>query len=223
MKNNCFKTFALVILTTVLNSCYPDGDVNLSDLDTVSTFYTENDFNPAPGSVIIYWDVAQLKGNDGDDIPYTGEIDDEILNTTLDNLVKLHGASNVYIYSNSGGTPFPTPSNSSVAIITSNDPIPNVEAGIVPSIILRKNTQASIIYPPCLPGYWQWWCYPPVIGVSTYNVGTVLLELTDRRSGNSSSSWTAVLRGLLSSSTSSNSTRTIEGVNQAFNQSPYLK
>ncbi|MCO4821150.1 MAG: DUF4136 domain-containing protein [Flavobacteriaceae bacterium] len=222
MKNKYFKIFALSIVTLVLNSCYPDGDVNLEDLDTVSTFYTENDFNPAPSSAIIYWDVAQLKGDDGDDIAYNGEIDDEILNTTLDNLVSLYGASNVFIYSKSE-TPFPTPNNASVTVITSNDPAPQVEAGIVPSIVLRKNTQASIIYPPCLPGFWYWYCYPPVVGVSSYSVGTVLLELTDLRSGGTSASWNAIIRGLLSSSSSSNSSRTIEGVNQAFNQSPYLK
>lgn len=222
MKNKYFKVFALSILTIVLNSCYPDANVNIEDLDTVSTFYNESDFSPAPSSAIIYWDVAQLKGDDGDDIAYNGEIDPEILNTTLDNLVSLYGASNVYIYSKTV-TPVPTPSNSGVTVITSDDPFPALEAALVPSIILRKNTQASIIYPPCLPGYWYWYCHPPVVGISSYSVGTVLLDFIDLRTGNNSSSWNVSIRGLLSSSASSNSTRTIEGVNQAFKQSPYLK
>lgn len=223
MRSKTLKVFALSILVTLIYSCYPGNDVYIQDLDTVTTLYEEDDFVTAPGSIMIYWDVAQIKGEDGDDITYLGEIDDEILNTTLDNLVDLYGVSNVYIYSPTTIVNPVPPSNPDVVIITENDPVPTVDSSIVPSIILRLNTNTSIIYPPCLPGWWYWFCYPPIIHVDTYSVGTVILDLTDIRTGmDEGSSWTVLIRGLLSSNESSNSTRTINGVNKAFDQSPYL-
>ena len=221
MKNIIFKVLSLFVLFTLIYSCYPDEDVHINDLDTVSTFYEDGKFEVAPTSAIIYWDVAQLMGDDEDDIPYNGQIDDEILNTTLDNLVLLYGVDNVYIAS-TDATPIPTPSNAGVVIITPDDGTPIVEVAVVPSIVLKLNSSASIIYPPCLPGWWGWFCYPPIIDVSYYSVGTVLLDMTDLRDGNLNSSWRAFMRGLLSSSESSNSTRTIDGINSAFDQSPYL-
>jgi len=212
----------LSVFVATLYSCYPGNDVYIEDLDTITTLYEEDDFVTAPSSAMIYWDVAQIKGEDGDDITYLGEIDDEILNTTLDNLVELYGVGNVYIYSNTA-IPNPVPSNSNVTIITDPNAVPAVDATIIPSIVLRLNTETSIIYPPCLPGWWYWWCYPPVVIVDTYSVGTVILELIDVRDGlQADSSWTVVVRGLLSSSETSNSNRTIYGVNKAFDQSPYL-
>jgi hypothetical protein len=50
-------------------------------------------------------------------------------------------------------------------------------------------------------------------------VGTVVLSMHINQSG-SDLSWSAMVRGLLSSS--SNGERTIKGINQAFEQSPYL-
>jgi len=135
-------------------------------------------------------------------------------------LVKLYGVENVWIF-NQDDILFPTPNNSDVKIINRNDPIPQVDAALIPSIILRENTSVGIIYPPCLPGWWGWYCYPPVVGVSSYGVGTVVLAMDTTIGGNSEEpSWTAFMRGLLSSS--SNSSRIISGINKAFEQSPYL-
>lgn len=221
MKNTILKVLILFVFITSIYSCYPDEDIHIDDLDTVSTFYDEVSFSTAPASAIIYWDVAQLEGSDGDDIPYNGQIDDEILNTTLDNLVSLYGVDNVYLFSNTE-TPVPAPNNTAVEIITSEDVMPIVDVSVVPSIILRLNSSTSIIYPPCLPGWWYWFCYPPIVDVSYYSVGTVLLDMTDLRTGTLDSSWRAFMRGLLSASDSSNSNRAIKGINDAFIQSPYL-
>jgi len=216
------KIFSLLFVTFFLFSCYPGGDVSVSDLDTVTTFYESSSFNPAPNSVIIYWNVSQILGDDGNDLPYDEEVDDEILNTTLNKLVALYGESNVYIYSSSE-TPSPAPSNPNVTIITPNDAVPNVDASLIPSIILRENTNVSIIYPPCLPDWWYWYCYPPYVDISSYSSGTVVLQLMDLRQGldNPETAWTAYIKAVLSSQ-SSNSSRTVSGINQAFNQSPYL-
>ena len=217
MKKTMLQFAMVLILAISLVSCYPGDDVSVKDMDTTSTFYKKSEFTIPPKSAIIYWDVAQLKGEDGDDIVYNGDIDEEILNTTLDNLVKLYGVDNVYIFTQAD-IPYPAPGNSNVKIIKRNDPVPQVDAAVIPSIILRENTSVGVIYPPCLPGWWGWYCYPPVVGVSSYGVGTVVLSM--HTNSQSDPSGTALMRGLLSSSSDSN--RTISGINKAFEQSPYL-
>jgi len=222
MKKATLNFVILFIITIILISCYPNDSIKLKDLDTTTTVYEPNDFNPAPESAVIYWNVAQIKGDGDDDLPYHGEIDSEILNTTLDNMVDLYGAENVYIYSNTAN-PSPTPSNSAVEIRTPSDSRPSVDVGIIPSIILRRNTQVGIIYPPCIPGWWYWYCYPPVINISTYDVGTILLNMVDlRQNNNDDPSWIAIMRGLLSSDNTYNGDRTVSGIDKAFEQSPYL-
>jgi len=218
MKKIMLKIATVFTLAVVLVSCYPGDDVSVKDLDTTSTFYKKSDFQNPPKSAIIYWDVAQLKGDDGNDFEYGGEIDDEILNTALDNLVDLYGVDHVFIFSNRDQV-LPVPNNSEVQVIKFGGVVPDVDAAVVPSIVLRENTSVGIIYPPCLPGYWYWYCYPPIVDVSSYGVGTVVLSMHINQSG-SDLSWSAMVRGLLSSS--SNGERTIKGINQAFEQSPYL-
>ena len=219
MKKIMLKIVMVFTLAVVLVSCYPGDDVSVKDLDTTSTFYKKSDFQNPPKSAIIYWDVAQLKGDDGNDFEYGGEIDDEILNTALDNLVDLYGVDHVFIFSNRDQV-LPVPNNSEVQVIKFGGVVPDVDAAVVPSIVLRENTSVGIIYPPCLPGYWYWYCYPPIVDVSSYGVGTVVLSMHTNFQSGSDPSWTALMRGLLSSS--SNGERTIKGINQAFKQSPYL-
>lgn len=222
MKKVVLKSMLILSILAFLQACYPGDDVSIKDLDTVTTLYNSTDFDIPPNSAMIYWKVGQITAGDGDDIPYGGQIDDEILNTTLDNLVAIYGVDNVYIYSTTT-QPVPTPSNEAVEVITASDPVPGVEAAVIPSIVLRKRTSTTIIYPPCLPGWWYWWCYPPYIGVSSYDVGTVILDMKDLADGTDGDpSWRAFMRGLLSSNESSNSTRTVESINDAFEQSPYL-
>lgn len=219
MKKIALKFVIVLALAVMFTSCYPGDDVSVKDLDTTSTFYKKADFKNPPNSAIIYWEVSQLKGEDDNDYDYNGEIDAEILNTTLDNLVSLYGIDHVYIFSKNDQV-FPVPSNPKVPVIKWNEQVPDVDAAIVPAIVLRKNTSVGIVYPPCYPGWWGWWCYPPIVGVSEYGVGTVMLSMSTSFEGAADPSWTAFMRGLLSSSSSSS--RTIEEINQAFEQSPYL-
>jgi len=220
----------LLLIATATYSCYPDDEVPVEDLDTTSTFYKPEDFNPAPETVSILWDVVQIKSDDDNDITYSGQVDQEILNTTLDNLVALYGVENVIIISEDAN-PSPTPSNANVQIITSDDSIPNPDSVFLASIILRKNTVATVY--PGYPWWGGWWCYycwyPPVVDFDQYDVGTVVLDLIDLRqieNGDETdeieSSWVAAMRGLLTSSNSFNAERVVSGINQAFNQSQYL-
>lgn len=225
MKKFTKSLVVLLAVTAMMVSCYPGDDVSTSDLDTSTTLYHKEDFNPAPASAIFYWSVTQLKGDDDDNIEYNGEIDDEILNTTLDNLVELYGVDNVYIFSTTPN-PQPAPDNPNVRVITPNDVTPDTDAAFIPGIILRKNTSAGIIYPPYYPypPGWCWYCwypYPPVVGVYEYNTGNVVIGMMDLRKSNPEEpSWLAIVKGLLTSSFDGQ--RTVKGINKAFDQSPYL-
>ncbi len=226
------KLTLLSVMSILLISCYPSETIPISDLDTTSTFYIEEDFSPAPTKVSIIWDVAQIKENDGDDLPYNGEVDDEILNTTLSNLVSLYGEDNVWII-NPHSTLSPTPINPNVKVVFPSNVPSEVQVTIGPSIILRKNFVAGI-YPgyPWWPGWWGpcWYCgYPPYVSYERYDSGNIILDWVDLRkhsfgsSDDVSPSWVAINRGILSSDESFNAERVVLGINQAFEQSPYLK
>jgi hypothetical protein len=233
----------ILVSIIILQACYPGDSIPISDLDTTTTLYNSDDLATAPTSAAIVWEVVQIKSDDGDDLDYDGGADDEILNTTLDELVKLYGATNVYIISETA-TPAPAPSNTSVAVVVPNvDPLPSAETVYAPSVVLRNKT---IVY--TYPGY-PWWggggwggwypgypggcyyCGYPSYGSTTYQVGTVLLEMYDARKipaggpvpADFDMSWIGIMRGILGSNSASNSARVISGIQQAFEQSPYLK
>jgi len=75
-------------------------------------------------------------------------------------------------------------------------------------------------YYPCYPYY-----YPPVVGVSTYEVGTLIIDMAKPQPTASdplNGVWTAVLRGVLTGVKSNDQVRAINGISQAYIQSDYL-
>ncbi len=223
MNRTKFKFVMLFITTSLLFSCYPDDNTDIDDLDTVTTVSKDADFNTAPTSAMILWKVAELEGEDGNNIPYHGEIDKEILNTTLDNLVDLYGVDNVYIFSETE-SPSPTPSNSQVSIyaLNGNNSEPDFDAGIIAAIVLREHTEVGWVWPG-YPWWGCWYCwYTPIPVVVDYEVGTGLISMMDHRQNglDLEPSWMAFVRGLISDSNSFNADRTVSGIDQAFKQSP---
>ena len=223
----------------ILQACYPGGSIPLSDLDSNTTLYNTDDLATAPTSAALFWEVLQITDEDGnDDLDYNGEVDDEILNTTLMELVKLFPNDTVYIISETAvlSPPLTITGEKVKIVVPTVDPIPDVESLYAPSIILRNKT---VIY--TYPGYgwgggwWGgWWgcyyCGYPSVGYSSYEVGTVLLDMYDLRNipaggpvpGDFDQSWIGIMRGLVASNPSTNSSRVISGIQQVFKQSPYL-
>jgi len=83
-------------------------------------------------------------------------------------------------------------------------------------------------YPGYYPGYgWGYPGYNPYPVATSYQTGTLLMQMTYRAGIEASSVpvvWSGVINGLLNvGSTTSVNTRITSTINQAFNQSPYLK
>jgi hypothetical protein len=75
-------------------------------------------------------------------------------------------------------------------------------------------------------GYYGWgWYYPPYYTVSSYTTGSLIMVIADPNIdspiNSSPAAWVGVLNGLLSGS--GNVNRALTGIDQAFEQSPYLK
>ena len=84
-------------------------------------------------------------------------------------------------------------------------------------------------YPPCYycyyPGYPG---YPGYVTKTKFDAGTLFLDMVETASFTPADStirfaWTASMAGVLSSSSSSNLTRALAGIDRAFDQSEYLK
>lgn len=73
-------------------------------------------------------------------------------------------------------------------------------------------------------GYWGWY-YPPYYTVSSYTTGSLIIAMADPNIDSpinrSPAIWLGVANGLLTSG--GNITRALDGVDQAFEQSSYLK
>ena len=201
----------LLTMIIVMQACYPyDNDgIPVTDLDTTSTFYNTDHLATAPTSAAIAWEVVHIKFDDGEDLKYDGKADDEILNTTLDELVKLYGEDSVILISETLDPPHYDPTTYPGIRIVVPDPVdsiaPYVESVYLPSVVLREK-EVTYYYPGYgwWGGWWGWygysgtgasssyyypgypggcyWCYGGgYYGTVTYEVGTVLVDMVDLR------------------------------------------
>jgi hypothetical protein len=110
----------------------------------------------------------------------------------------------------------------------------NPDLAVIPAVI-RVTTVGTVCsgwwygYPGYWPpGYWGSWggYYYPYCGFYSYDTGSVnidLMDLLNSDAGNNiSATWTAVLFGSLNSSDAVNLDRALTGIDQAFEQSPYI-
>ena len=201
------KSFAPPILGLglLLAACHPTGAQYVSDLDVVATTHDAT-FDFAVPSTYSRPDRIPLITGDPTTSPpeqLDPQLTSLILNT-LDNEMSAIGYTKV-----------------------------NVSAG--PDLVITagalKVTNVTYYY-----GYWcTYWAYyypcypyyPPVVGVSTYTVGTLLIDMapfstTTPPNNQIRGVWTAVIRGIQTGSASTDQTRIVNGISQAFIQSPYL-
>jgi len=192
-------------LSLLLAGCHPSGAEYISDLDVVATTHDPT-FNFATPSTYSRPDRIYVISGDPTTTPpeqLNPQTTQLILNT-VDNAMSAYGYTKVDV---------------------------SAAPDLVMTFSVLKVTNVNYYY-----GYWcTYWgyyypCYPyypPVVGVSTYVVGTLIMDMAPYSStappGNQIKGvWTAVLRGIQSGSTSTDNQRIVNGVSQAFIQSPYL-
>jgi len=205
-----------IILSAVLlliAGCYPKGPEYYSDLDlTITDYDPEYKF----GEQKKYWmaDTVEYITNINDSELDPADVQ-ELLNQVAANL------------SDAGYEQLPL------------DNPDEAEFVITISVIASKNTGVGWVPgPPCYPG-WGWGCgwggyYPPYWGgyySYSYTTGSVITNWWDPDTPAPAAAaedeqpihWVATFNGLLSSSSANNKERVIFSVDQAFNQSPYIK
>lgn len=212
----------------MLDGCYPDDSISIDQSDIVLTgYYDSVDFK----TLSTYYmpdTVFPIRDDTTDKTPVKDQ--DLILNSIEDNMAA-NGFTRMYYNDTATQTPDVMIAVSAIAVTT-------VSVGW---------------WYPYYPGwgwgwgwytsgsrgtdYWYggWWgYYPPGYGwggvpyYSSYTTGTLLMEMTnpdDYRVIDNDTVvpiyWAGALNGILSSG--SNSARISKGIDQAFEQSPYLK
>ena len=191
-----FLSFAVVIL----QSCYPYDDQTIADSDVVATFYDPNaDFS----SLVTYAfpDTIYTFDSNGDIVPANN------VNASNANQIKNSINNNLQ---ETGFTP----------VQQGNEPNADV-------VVFALVTSSTWVSGGCYGGYWSYWypyygwCYPVAY---TYTTGSLFILMIDPgKTGNDQKVWAAAINGILSSTNVSIASRINSDIDQAFNQSPYLR
>ena len=194
----------LVGLGLLLAACHPTGAETITDLDVVATTHDATFDFAAPTTYSRPNQIPLISGDPSTSPP-------EFLDANLTALV------------------FSTLDNQMSALGYTK-----VDVSQMPDLVITagalKVTNVTYYYGYWC-GYWAYYypCYPyypPVTGVSAYTQGTLILDMapfaTTPPNNQIKGVWTAVIRGIQSGSRSTDQTRIVNGVSQAFIQSPYL-
>jgi predicted small lipoprotein YifL len=204
MRTLPFKLCINIVLLTALAGCYPKGPIYYSDSDLVATNY-DNGFNfdeqntyALPDSVIHVVDPDERDP----------EIDRTYDQTILDRLESNMDAR---------------------GYVKVDDPF---DADFILQPYVWSATSTGVIYDY---GYWGWYYpyggfypyYPWGGYVYSYTYGTVLVDIIDKNGIDIQEEfipvvWTGALNGALSDNISDVRNRIRDGIDQCFEQSPYL-
>ena len=208
---------ASVGLSLAFLSCYPGEITSIQDLDIVATFhdpdadFAANRTYVIPDSVIHLGEILDIEDN----IELDREHDELILSEVADNLEALGYVEEL------------DPENNPPDVI------------VLVAAVASENWIAYVSYPWW--GYWGWYPYwpccgpgwgigypwAPVVGTTSYEAGTVFVDMVDPDVVDVENEvlgtlWVGALNGILGSSSATTATRLSDGINQMFAQSPYL-
>jgi hypothetical protein len=201
-----FKFFMLTAVSAlVLAGCYPAGPDFTEDLDVVyTTFDDEFDFvsrntYSMPDQIVTDVQIT----NSGDTIyEYMKPIYADPILQRIDANMTAQGWTKV-------------------------DVSANPDVLLMPAGMSSTTYFYSYWYCWWYGGYWGgWgWYYPPYYTVSSYTTGSLIMTIADPNIDSpinrSPTAWIAAMNGLLTYSGDIN--RVLSGIDQAFEQSPYLK
>ena len=190
-------------LGLLLAACHPTGAETITDLDVVATTHDATFDFAAPTTYSLPSSVFLIEGDPSITTP--ARIDpvlEQLILNTLKNEMDAHGYTQVGV---------------------------NQTPDLAVTASALKVTNVNYYY-----GYWcTYWgyygCYPyypPVVSVSSYVVGTLLVDMapfsTTPPSNQYRGVWTAIVRGIQTGVKSTDQQRVVNGISQAFIQSPYL-
>ncbi|MBS1518867.1 MAG: DUF4136 domain-containing protein [Bacteroidetes bacterium] len=184
----------IMITPVVISSCYYDYGLNTDNYDVVGSFYNPDyNFN----NVTKYYFIDSVIHRDGGTV--TTQYDNLIKTTTINNLNAL-GWTRVTDSAGAGVV-------SVGAVVTTTNYTVSTGSG-------------------CWYDYWGYtWCYPYYGNTYEYTTGTIAVVLADlnlRDGNNLPVQWVGVANGLLGQGGNVNQ-RITNGINKAFEQSPYLR
>jgi hypothetical protein len=193
MKKNVFYILGIILLMV---SCYPEGIEYYEDTDLVYTNYTETFDFAGQGTYSMPDKIVKVTGNlgEGENPEYVKEP----YNKQILDLIDGH-------MTNLGWTKV--------------DAVEDADLVLFPAVW----TNTTVVY---WYDYWCWYdyyyCgwgyyYP---SYTTYTTGTMVMTLVTNESVDNASVWTAAINGLMSGTY--DITRVTNGIDHAFEQSPYL-
>jgi len=197
-----FKIFSLLALVLLMAGCYPDGPEYIDQYDLVYTNYdSQYDFTAKqtyaiPDKIMKITD-GLLNGDDPTFIKDTYAI--PMLNQINKNM------------SDFGWTKVSKDAN--------------------PDVVLNPAAYELTTYSYWYAGgYWGWWYggwYYPYPVVTSYSTGSLIVTMTDPNDKSADdkarAEWSFIVNGLLEGTSADFTARFTKGINQAFEQSQYLK
>jgi len=185
-------------------SCYPGEITSIEELDIVGTIYNPKLDYSKFNSYVLPDTIAVIDDRTPPgDQPLTPQFEALILQTIESRMTDL-GYTRV-------------------------DSLAAPDVGLAVGIVLSEQ------YVITGGGYWGcgyypyypcWGYYPPVATTTSYETGTLLMDMLDFTTTAQDTLpivWQGAINGLASSKSSLNESRIIDGINQSYKQSPYLK
>ena len=199
---------ALFAGAVVAAACYPYEATSVTETDVVITAHDATMNFGAVQTYVLLDTVVHVITDSSNNIDLSRQFDDVILQTIDQNLQALGWT----VEANPGLNP------------------PDVTVAVS-----ATGSESTYIYYDWWYywGWYPWWgwgcvtCYPgygyPV--VVNYESGSLVMHMVESRANPDSVPvvWLGALRGLLGTSASTTQQRITQGINQAFNQSPYLE
>ena len=189
-----------------LTACYPDELVNVEDLDTVTTLFDENANFATPRTFVVP-DTIVVLADSTDPNPPTVSAG---MKAAVIPAVKANMIAAGYVEALNPATNPPD----LVAVVNATSS--TYSGYVIYDWWYYWGWYPSWGYPP------SWgWGYPPSYAYS-YTVGTLLVQLVDRQSATAQKIpviWIAGVNGVIASNEIN---RAVNGIDQAFKQSPYL-
>ncbi len=211
MKKRWYALPALAGALLTVSSCYPGKVTNIQQLDIVVTAHDETVDFTSHSTYVLLDSLVHVDIEDNNN--------DNLLNRDNDALILSRIRSNI----------------EAMGYVEEADPANNT-----PDVVLLvgawavTNTDAYVAYPwwgwygwypywgCCGPGYG--WGYPSVPVVVQYDTATLVITMVDANRAAADEIpvvWVAGMNGVLGSGSTTN--RITDGIDQAFDQSPYLR